>query len=88
MNEQQKEIEKEIKQKRYDLKEKQELFHQLEYQILYQSKRQKLRREIEYQTLQEENRQIQQQLDNIKNESIEEEWKRQEEIQEVREIES
>lgn len=47
-----------------------------------------MRREIEYQTLQEENRQIQQQLDNIKNESIEEEWKRQEEIQEVREIES
>ena len=45
-----------------------------------------MRREIEYQTLQEENRQIQQQLDNIKNESIEEEWKRQEEIQEVREI--
>ena len=34
-----KEIEKEIKQKRYDLKEKQELFHQLEYQILYQSKK-------------------------------------------------
>lgn len=47
-----------------------------------------MRREIEYQTLQEENRQIQQQLDNIKNESIEEEWKRQEEIQEVREIET